>query len=93
MNSYALDFFKHGSEKLLIIANELSPGDTYGILLDFHFVLSSITTSIEVFVENDEKEASSDYKEFFLPLYKSISTVKNSFSQKFYKQYRGRNRI
>ncbi|CAM4889645.1 unnamed protein product [Rotaria socialis] len=47
LNSYALDFFKQGSEKSLIAENELSPGDTYNLLFDIHLVLSSVKTSLE----------------------------------------------
>ncbi|CAF0759137.1 unnamed protein product [Adineta steineri] len=43
LNSYALDFFNHGSEQLLEDENELQHGDIYNLLLDFNLVLSSIT--------------------------------------------------
>jgi ATP-dependent RNA helicase DDX60 len=52
LNSYVLDFYKHGSEKLLIMENELNSGDTYNLLLDFRLILSSITTSLKVIKEN-----------------------------------------
>jgi hypothetical protein len=87
LDSYALDFYKHGSEKSLINENGLNPGNTHDLLLDFRFVLASIATSLEVIVKNEENQTTLDYREFFLPLYNSISNIENTFSKKFYRQY------
>jgi hypothetical protein len=87
LDSYALDFYKHGSEKLLIMENELNPGNTHDLLLDFRFVLASIATSLEVIVKTKENEITTDYQEFFLPLYKKISRIEKTFSDKFYREY------
>ena len=37
LNSYALDYFKHGSEKFLISENQLDRGEPYHLLSDFLF--------------------------------------------------------
>ena len=86
LNSYAMDFFKHGSEALLISENQLSPNDTNKLLTDFHLVLSSIKTSLKIIVENEEK-LSPNAMEFFKPLYESIRDVQEIFSRKFYEEY------
>jgi hypothetical protein len=93
LNSYALDFFKHGSEKLLIRENEISPGDTYGILLDFNLILSSITTSVEVIVKNEQKQIKTKDLAIFERLYQALSSVQNVFSSNFYRQYPSRNQL
>jgi hypothetical protein len=93
LNSYALDFFKHGSEKLLISENELNPGDTYSLLLDFQLVLSSITTSLEVIVENERKQDQTKDLPIFEQLYQSLSSVQGVFSGNFRRQYPSRNRL
>jgi hypothetical protein len=94
LNSYALDFFKQGSETSLIIENELNPGDIYNLLLDLHLVLSSIKTSLEVIVENEKKKSTKNNDlSIFLPLFRSVSNVQNIFASKFYRQYPNRNRL
>ncbi|CAF1084617.1 unnamed protein product [Adineta steineri] len=93
MNSYALDFFKHGSQTLLNLENELNPGDIYNYLLDFNLVLSSIKTSLEVIIENERKQTTSDDLDFSVPLYQSISNLQSIFSSNFNRQYPDRNRL
>jgi hypothetical protein len=92
LNSYALDFFNHGSEKLLIIENELNSGDTYNLLSDFNLVISSITTSLEVIVKNEEQKHSKDLV-IFQQLYGSLLGVHNIFSKNFQREYPSRNRL
>ncbi|CAM4769547.1 unnamed protein product [Rotaria magnacalcarata] len=87
LNSYALDFFKQGSEQSLIAENELSPGDTYNLLLDIHLVLSSVKTSLEVIIKNESKQTSSNDLEIFRPLYNSLSNVQNIYANNFHRQY------
>jgi hypothetical protein len=86
LNSYAVDFFKHGSEALLISENQLSPNDTNRLLTDFHLVLSSIKTSLQIIVSNEERLTPNDMA-FFLPLYESILDIQKIFSRKFYEEY------
>ncbi|CAF3004487.1 unnamed protein product [Rotaria sp. Silwood2] len=93
LNSYALDFFKQDSEALLINENGLSPGDTYSLLLDLHLVLSSVKTSLEVIIRNEEKQTTSKDLEVFIPLYKTLSNVQNIFSRNFQGQYPNRNQM
>ena len=52
LNSYALDFFKHGSETLLITENKLKSGEVYGLLLDFHLMLSSVKKILRNYPRN-----------------------------------------
>jgi hypothetical protein len=93
LNSYALDFFKQGSETSLIIENGLNPGDTYSLLLDLHLVLSSIKTSLEVIIKNDEKQTNTNDLFIFRPLYDSVIKIQSIFSRKFMRQYPARNRL
>ena len=89
LNSYALDFFRHGSEKLLLMENELHPGDTYSLLLDFRLVLSSISTSLKIIVETEKQ---SEDLAILKPLFRSLSNVHNIFSRNFQRQYPQRTR-
>ena len=93
LNSYGLDFFKHGSESSLITENKISPGDTYSLLLDLHLVLSSVKTSLEVIIRNDEHDANNQDLKIFHPLYQSLSEVQNTFSNNFHRQYPSRQKI
>ena len=93
LNSYAFDFYQHGSEKLLIAENELNAGDTYNLLLDFKLVLSSIGTSLEVIVDNEQKQDHSNDAKIFLQLFNSLSNVQKGFSRNFERQYPSRNRL
>jgi hypothetical protein len=93
LNSYALDFFKHGSEQLLISENGLNSGETYNLLLDFNLVLSSITTSLEVIIKNEPKQTQTEDLVIFQQLYQSLSSVRSVFSRNFHKQYPSRNRL
>ncbi len=71
----------------------LSPGDTYGILLDFNLVLSSITTSVEVIVENERKQMKTNDLAIFEQLYQALSSVQSVFARNFYGQYPSRNQL
>ncbi|CAF4617941.1 unnamed protein product, partial [Rotaria sp. Silwood1] len=93
LNSYALDFFKQGSEASLINENGLSPGDTYSLLLDLHLVLSSVKTSLEVIINNEQKQTTNNDLAIFEPLYKTLSNVQNIFSRNFQRQYPSRNQM
>jgi hypothetical protein len=93
LNSYALDFFEHGSQKSLIVENEIGAGDVHDLLYDFLLMLSVIKTSLEIIISNEDKQTTDNDLNFFEPLCKKISGVKKTFSDKFYKQYTYRNRI
>ncbi|CAF0782411.1 unnamed protein product [Didymodactylos carnosus] len=92
LNSYALDFFKHGSEKLLIDENQLLRGETYSLLSDFLLVLSSVKKSLEIIVAHEEKLPKPNDMKFFLSLAKKMSGVQQIFSSKHNKQYPSRNK-
>ncbi|CAF1524100.1 unnamed protein product, partial [Rotaria sp. Silwood1] len=93
LNSYALEFFKQGSEASLINENGLSPGDTYSLLLDLHLVLSSVKTSLEVIINNEQKQTTNNDLAIFEQLYKTLSNVQNIFSRNFQRQYPSRNQM
>jgi hypothetical protein len=88
LNSYAVDFFKHGSESVLMSENELDRGETYHLLSEFLTSLSSIKTSIDNIIENEVKQTVNNDMAFFAPLGKKISEIQQSFSNRFYKLYK-----
>ncbi|XP_068131464.1 probable ATP-dependent RNA helicase DDX60 [Hyperolius riggenbachi] len=53
LNSYALDFFKHGSIKAIVTDNGFNEGDAYYKLKDFYLTISAISVSITEMCEND----------------------------------------
>ncbi|CAF1166012.1 unnamed protein product [Adineta steineri] len=87
LNSYALDFFRHGSEKLLISENEIDRSETYSLLSSFSSTLKSIKTSLVNVIENEIKNPTQDMA-FFKPLNKKIDDIEQMFSSKFTKQYK-----
>ena len=93
LNSYALDFFKDGSEKLLIRENGLKSGDTHQLLMDLHLVLASVKTSLEAIVKSDETQANKADLSFFRPVFKSLSGVQEKFTDNFQRAYRYRNAL
>jgi hypothetical protein len=88
LNSYALDFFEHGSEAALISENQIGSGDTNSLLLDFLLMLSVIKTSLQAIIENEDKQTTNNDINFFEPLFKKLSNVKDTFADKFHKRYR-----
>jgi hypothetical protein len=87
LNSYAVDFFNHGSEASIIQENQLNSGDTNNLLFDYLLILSSIRTSLKVIIDNKNKQATTNDIQFFEPLLKKISNIKDIFAEKFYKAY------
>ncbi|CAF2850851.1 unnamed protein product [Rotaria sp. Silwood2] len=88
LNSYALDFCRHGSEKLLMSENELDRGEIYYLLSEFLLSLTSIKTSLETILENEIKQTNNNDVGFFKVLSKNLSNVQDQFSSKFYKEYK-----
>jgi hypothetical protein len=88
LNSYALDFFRQGSERLLMSENELDRGETYHLLLDFLHSLTSMKTSVQNIIEDEIKQPSNNDMAFFKPLGKKFSDIQQNFSSKFYKLYK-----
>ncbi|CAF0733868.1 unnamed protein product [Adineta steineri] len=93
LNSYVLDFYKHGSEALIIMENGLNSGDTYNLLLDFHLMLSSIKTSLQVILDHELKHNESKDRNMLSPLYKLIASLHMNFAKKFRRQYPDRNKL
>ncbi|KAI8927126.1 hypothetical protein BC831DRAFT_511078 [Entophlyctis helioformis] len=67
LNSYALDFYKHGQQDALIHGNRIRAGDVWRLLNEFWLVLLSVRTSVEVLLmsiaqveagDEDEDESS-----------------------------------
>jgi hypothetical protein len=88
LNSYALDFFKHGSERLLMSENELDRGETYHLLSNFLDSLTSIKTSLNNIIENEIKQTRNEDMGFFKPLRNKISNIQHNFSSKFSKHFK-----
>ncbi|KAF3913498.1 hypothetical protein AA313_de0209977 [Arthrobotrys entomopaga] len=59
-NSYLLDFYKHGSQHPLIVANGLRKNDVWFMLNDFSMILATVVTSIKNFFSEGEKGSSDD---------------------------------
>ncbi|CAG8471575.1 3281_t:CDS:10, partial [Acaulospora morrowiae] len=55
LNSYILDFYIHGDEKVLTLANGIKPGDVWQLLRDFEIILDTIITSLRMRLMDDEK--------------------------------------
>ncbi|XP_022803055.1 probable ATP-dependent RNA helicase DDX60 [Stylophora pistillata] len=47
LNAYALDFFKHGSSKVIERDNGIKSGEVFTALKDFYLTIKSISTSLE----------------------------------------------
>ncbi|UJR12134.1 hypothetical protein I4U23_016311 [Adineta vaga] len=94
LNSYALDFYKHGSERLLITENQLASGDVYNLLWDFCLMIKSIETSIETIIKHENTQiADNEDLQFFQPLFDKFSRIRQNYFTKFYKQYPDRKAI
>jgi len=88
LNSYALDFFKHGSERLIIAENGLDRGETYHALSDFLFSLTSMKKSFDHILDNEMKQAGNNDLVFFKPLVKKISDIQQNFASKVYRNFK-----
>jgi hypothetical protein len=89
----ALDFSKLGSETFLIAENGMNTGDTYSLLLDLHLILSSVKTSLEVIVKNEEQTSAPNDLALFTPLPRFIAKVQDAFARNFIRQYPRQQRI
>ncbi|XP_044173202.1 probable ATP-dependent RNA helicase DDX60 isoform X1 [Acropora millepora] len=54
LNAYALDFFKHGSEKAIERENGIKAGDVFFLLKDFCLTIKSISCSLEELGPEDD---------------------------------------
>ncbi|CAG8457686.1 16854_t:CDS:10 [Cetraspora pellucida] len=72
LNAYLMDFFSHGQEKTLNLANGIRPGEVWQCLKDFDFVLQTIVTSLEVRKVESEANVLDGFK-----------MVSESFREKF----------
>ena len=88
LNSYALDFFRHGSEALIMSENELDRSETYQLLLDFLFTLNSVKTSLQSIIVNEMKRTTGNDASFFRPLEKKFVEFDHDFAEKFYKHFK-----
>lgn len=89
LNSYALDYFRHGSEKVLHAENDLSRGQVYSLLFEFGKVLTSIKTSLhEILAAEPKNDSNRRDLDFFKPLHKKLHTVEEIFSSKFHRDYK-----
>ncbi|CAH3109026.1 unnamed protein product [Pocillopora meandrina] len=73
LNAYALDFFKHGSPKVIEKENGMQAGDVFDALKEFYLTIKSISCSLEelsVYPETDNvvlafKQLAQEYGEKF----------------------------
>jgi hypothetical protein len=87
LNSYALDFFKHGSERFLLSENQLDRGETFSLLSDFLHSLTSIKQSFDNILTTESLQANND-SQFFKPIGKKLGGIQQEFSSKFYKEFK-----
>lgn len=93
LNSYALDFYLMGSERLLINENGIPEGDLFKLLLDFLFELSSIHTSLEVILKDEQKTSiSTEEMNIFSSLFNLLSPAQKQFKGNFNRLYPNQNR-
>ncbi|CAF4569108.1 unnamed protein product [Rotaria sp. Silwood1] len=88
LNSYVLDFFRHGSEKLLMSENQLDRSETHSLLLNFLLSLTSINTSLDTIIQNEIKQTNNNDVGFFKVLSNKLSGIHDQFSSKFYTEYK-----
>ena len=89
LNSYALDFFKHGSEASLMSENEVDRSETYHLLADFLQLLKSLEISLNTILVHENKQATAQSDAtFFRPLDKKFTDIHLTFSKKFYREYK-----
>jgi len=87
LNSYAVDFFNHDSEASLILENQINLDETNNLLFDFSLMFSSIKTSLEIIIRNENEQATTNDIQCCQPLYEKMSHIKEIFAEKFYKAY------
>ncbi|TPX54735.1 hypothetical protein PhCBS80983_g05800 [Powellomyces hirtus] len=51
LDSYVIDFYKHGQFKPLTLANSIWPGDVWQMLNDFRLIIASLRVSLEVLLQ------------------------------------------
>ncbi|KAK2572322.1 putative ATP-dependent RNA helicase DDX60 [Acropora cervicornis] len=54
LNAYALDFFKHGSQKVIERENGIKAGEVFFLLKDFYLTIKSISCSLEEIGPEDD---------------------------------------
>lgn len=87
LNSYAVDFYNHGSERLLLTENGLDQSDTFNSLQRFLFALTSIEKSFSNILENEIKQQTNT-KSFFQSLSKLFSPIQIEYSKKFFNHFK-----
>ena len=87
LNSYALDYFKHGSERLLISENQLDRAETYRLLSDFLLSLTTTQTSLDHIYTQLKQTKNPDMK-FFKPIGQNFTNIHSEFSSKVHKHFK-----
>ena len=88
LNSYALDFFTHGSEQILMSENGLDCNDIFQLLSNFRLLLTSITQSLKTITENECQQLQKSDQTFFRPLSIKLSDICSNFETRFYRIYK-----
>lgn len=83
LNSYLVDFFRHGSETKLINEYDIERDEVYQLLRGFQSILYSIDQSLrKLSAEN------SNDNEFFRPISKKFTRLEQTFSRRFHSEYK-----
>jgi ATP-dependent RNA helicase DDX60 len=88
LNSYALDYFRHGSESLLISDNELERDEVYQLLREFGVAIQSISQSLKEILSDETKQTSRDDTSFFRKLDKKFDEVESTYWTRMHEQYK-----
>nr|XP_033814625.1 probable ATP-dependent RNA helicase DDX60 [Geotrypetes seraphini] len=63
LNAYALDFYKHGSLKIIAEENKIHEGEVYYMLRDFCLLIRSVSVSMMELCENDRDDVVLAFKQ------------------------------
>lgn len=83
LNSYILDFFKHGSEALIMSENGLDPSETHPLLSKFFRSLIITHESLDKIIEDEKKRITNKDMRFFAVLGNTFESLQNSFWAKY----------
>lgn len=83
LNSYLVDFFRHGSETKLINEYDIERDEVYQLLREFQLILYSIDQSLRKLSAENSNE-----NEFFRPISKKFTHLEQTFSRRFHSEYK-----
>jgi hypothetical protein len=88
LNSYALDFYINGSQRQLIVENQLQAGDIFSFSDDFLLLLASIKTSLEAIVMYEKKQTATETDlDFFQSIFNKFNEIHYNYKKSFNKAF------